>query len=125
MKESRFTDEQRIGVVRQPAAGTQNPRAVSEAWDHRDEALFWRAKYGGLQMPDAKGLEALEDENRRLKKLVADLAPDNAMLKDMMRREWSRRHTDARRHPPPGVASDPVRAGPVVPCCGRGMCDAS
>ena len=48
----------------------------------------WRAKYDGLQVSDAKRFRALEDENRRLKKLVADLSLDNAMLKDVVGRKW-------------------------------------
>lgn len=88
MKQSRFTEEQRIGVVRQAAAGTQirelcRKHGITETTFYR-----WRTKYDGLQVRDAKRLKALEDENRRLKKLVADLALDNAMLKDIVGRKW-------------------------------------
>jgi putative transposase len=88
MKASRFTEEQRIGVVRQAAAGAQirelcRKHGITETTFYR-----WRARYDGLQVRDAKRLKALEDENRRLKKLVADLALDNAMLKDVVGRKW-------------------------------------
>jgi len=48
----------------------------------------WRRQYGGLQVTETKRLKALEDENRRLKKLVAELSLDNAMLKDVAGRKW-------------------------------------
>ena len=48
----------------------------------------WRAKYGGMEVSDAKKLRALEDENRRLKTLVADLTLDNQMLKAVVSRKW-------------------------------------
>ncbi len=48
----------------------------------------WRAKYGGLQVSEARRLKTLEEENRRLKRLVADLSLDNAMLKDVVGRKW-------------------------------------
>jgi putative transposase len=88
MKQSRFTEEQRISVVRQAAAGTQirelcRKHGITETTFYR-----WRTRYEGLQVRDAKRLKALEDENRRLKKLVADLALDNAMLKDVVGRKW-------------------------------------
>ena len=88
MKKSRFTDEQKIGILQQAAAGTQvrelcRKHGISEQTFYR-----WRGKYDGLQVPDAKRLKALEDENRRLKKLVADLSLDNAMLKDVVGRKW-------------------------------------
>ena len=88
MKKSRFTEEQKVGIVQQAAAGTQvrelcRKHGITETTFYR-----WRAKYEGIQVADAKRLKALEDENRRLKKLVADLSLDNAMLKDVVGRKW-------------------------------------
>jgi putative transposase len=88
MRKSRFTEEQKIAVVQQAAAGTQvrelcRKHGITETTFYR-----WRAKYDGLQVSDAKRFRALEDENRRLKKLVADLSLDNAMLKDVVGRKW-------------------------------------
>jgi len=88
MRKSRFTEEQKIAVVQQAAAGGKilelcRKHGITETTFYR-----WRAKYDGLQLSEAKRFRALEDENRRLKKLVADLALDNAMLKDVVGRKW-------------------------------------
>lgn len=84
----RFTEEQIVGVLNEHAAGGTirelcRRHGITETTFHR-----WRAKYGGLQISDARPLKGLEDENRRLKKLVADLSLDNAMLKDVAGRKW-------------------------------------
>lgn len=84
----RFTEEQIVGVLNEHAAGGTirelcRRHGITETTFHR-----WRAKYGGLQVSDARRLKALEDENRRLKKLVADLSLDIAMLKDVAGRKW-------------------------------------
>jgi putative transposase len=88
MKTSRFSDEQKLAIVRQAAAGTQirelcRKHGITEATFYR-----WRRKYDGLEIAEARRLKVLEDENRRLKQLVADLALDNAMLKDVVGRKW-------------------------------------
>jgi putative transposase len=88
MKKSRFTDQQKISVVQQANAGAQvrelcRKHGITETTFYR-----WRAKYDGIQLAEAKRLRLLEDENRRLKKLVADLSLDNAMLKDVVGRRW-------------------------------------
>lgn len=88
MRKSRFTDEQKIGILQQAAAGTQ-VRELCRKHGITEQTFYrWRGKYDGLQASDAKRLKALEDENRRLKKLVADLSLDNAMLKDVVGRKW-------------------------------------
>ena len=88
MKKSRLTDEQKIGILQQAAAGTQ-VRELCRKHGITEQTFYrWRGKYDGLQVADAKRLKALEDENRRLKKLVADLSLDNAMLKDVVGRKW-------------------------------------
>jgi len=84
----RFTEEQIVGVLNEHAAGGTirelcRRHGITETTFHR-----WRAKYGGLQVSDARRLKGLEDENRRLKKLVADLSLDLAMLKDVAGRKW-------------------------------------
>ena len=88
MRKSRFTEEQKIAILQQAAAGAQ-VRELCRKHGITEQTFYrWRGKYDGLQVSDAKRLRALEDENRRLKKLVADLSLDNAMLKDVAGRKW-------------------------------------
>ncbi len=88
MKKTRFTEEQIIGVLQEALAG----RPIRELCRHHGitETTFfrWRHKYGSMQVSEARRLKAFEEENRRLKKLVADLSLDNAMLKDVVGRKW-------------------------------------
>ena len=84
----RFTEEQIVAVLNEHEAGGTirelcRRHGITETTFHR-----WRAKYGGLQVSDARRLKGLEDENRRLKRLVADQALDIAMLKDVAGRKW-------------------------------------
>jgi putative transposase len=88
MKPTRFTAEQIVGILHEAAAGGVvcelcRKHGVTETTFYR-----WRRQYGGLQVTETKRLKALEDENRRLKKLVAELSLDNAMLKDVAGRKW-------------------------------------
>jgi putative transposase len=88
MKRTRFTEEQIIAVLHE-AEGSASIREVSRKHGITEQTFFrWRAKYGGLQVSEARRLKGLEDENRRLKKLVAELSLDNAMLKDVVGRKW-------------------------------------
>lgn len=84
MKRSRYSEEQIIGILKEHQAGlsAQNlcrKRGISDATFYK-----WRAKYGGMDISDAKKLKALEDENRRLKRLLAETALDAATLKEML-----------------------------------------
>lgn len=88
MKRSRFTEEQIIGIVKEQEAGAKTAdvcrrHGVSEATFYK-----WKAKFGGLEVSDAKRLKALEDENVRLKKLLAEAMLDNAILKDLTAKKW-------------------------------------
>ena len=84
MKGSRFSEEQIIGILREHEAGTKTPdlcrrHGISDATFYK-----WKAKYGGLEVSEARRLKSLEDENRRLKKLLAESMLDNAVLKDLL-----------------------------------------
>ena len=81
MPRRRFTEEQIIGVLKEAEAGTK-PADLCRQHGISDATFYaWRAKYGGLTVSEARRLKALEDENRRLKQLVAEQALDNQALK--------------------------------------------
>jgi putative transposase len=84
MKASRFSEEQIIAVLREHEAGLKTAElcrrhGISDATFYK-----WKAKYGGMEVSDTKRLKALEDENRRLKKLLPESMLDNAALKDIL-----------------------------------------
>ncbi len=88
MKRSRFSQEQIIGILREQEAG--NPTADVCRKHGVSSATFykWKAKFGGLDVSDARRLKALEDENAKLKKLLAETMLNNAILKDINSRKW-------------------------------------
>ena len=84
MKASRFSEEQIIAILREHEAGAKTPE-VCRRHGISDATFYkWKAKYGGMEASDARRLKALEDENRRLKKLLAESMLDNAALKDIL-----------------------------------------
>jgi putative transposase len=83
MKKKRFSEEQIIEILRTQSAGAK-PADLCRQHGISEATLYnWRSRYGGLQVSDAKRLRSLEDENRKLKKLLAEAMLDNAALKDI------------------------------------------
>ncbi len=88
MRKSRFTEAQIIGVLQEAASGTAAQEVVRRHGISEQTYYRWKAQYGGLQVDDAKRLKALEDENRRLKRIVADQALNLSVLKDALGKDW-------------------------------------
>jgi putative transposase len=84
MKRSRFSEEQIIGILKEHQAGL-SAAEICRKYGISDATFYnWRNKYGGMDVPDAKRLKALEDENRKLKKLLAESMLDVATLKELL-----------------------------------------
>jgi putative transposase len=88
MRGTRYTEEQIVALLREHERGVGRQELCRRAGISQQTFYRWKAKYGGLEVGDAQKLKALEDENRRLKRLVADLAVDNAALKDVLSKNW-------------------------------------
>lgn len=88
MKRSRFTEEQIIAILKEQEAGAKTAEVCRRHGISGATFYKWKAKFGGLEVSEAKRLKALEDENARLKKLLAEAMLDNAMLKDIASKKW-------------------------------------
>ena len=90
MKKSRYTEEQIIGVLKQHEAGVKTADLCREHGISAATFYSWKSKFGGMDVSDAQRLRQMEDENRRLKQLVADLSLDREALKAVIRKNgWS------------------------------------
>ena len=88
MKKSRFSEEQIIGLLKQHEAGLKTADLCKQQGISAATFYGWRAKYGGLEVSDAKRLRQLEEENAKLKRVVADLTLDNFALKEIATKKW-------------------------------------
>jgi putative transposase len=88
MKRSRFTDEQIITILREQEAGGTTADVCRRHGISTATFYAWKAKYGGLEVSEARRLKALEDENAKLKRLLADAMLDNAGLKDLLSKKF-------------------------------------
>ena len=88
MRKSRFSEEQIIAILREQEAGHPTTDVCRKHGISAGTFYKWKAKYGGMDVSDAKRLKALEDENAKLKKLLAEAMLDNAILKDVNSRKW-------------------------------------
>ena len=84
MKRKRFTEEQIIGVLREQEAGAKTGDLARKHGVSEATLYNWKAKFGGMDVSDARRLKALEDENGKLKRLLADTMLDNTALKDLL-----------------------------------------
>jgi len=88
MKRSKFTEEQIIGILREQEAGAKTAELCRRHGISSATFYAWKAKFGGMEVSDAKRLKALEEENTRLKRLLAESMLDQAALKDLLSRKW-------------------------------------
>ena len=105
MKRSRFSDEQIIAIVKEQAAGVATAEVCRRHGISGATFYKWKSKYGGLEVSEAKRLRSLEDENAKLKKLLAEAMLDIAVLKDISSKKWCRPTQSGMRSPMPGRSS--------------------
>lgn len=90
MRKSKFTEQQIIGILKQAEGGLPLADVCRQAGISEQTFYRWRAKFGGMEATEAKRLRELEEENRKLKRLVADLSLDCVALKDALSGKYNR-----------------------------------
>jgi putative transposase len=88
MKRSRFKEEQIIGILREQEAGVATAEVCRRHGVSSATFYKWKAKFGGMDVSEARRLKALEDENTKLKRMLADAMLDNVALKDLLGKKW-------------------------------------
>ena len=88
MRQSRFSEEQIIGMIKEQESGMPTAEVCRKHGISTASFYKYKAKFGGMEVSDARKLKALEDENAKLKKLLAEQMLDNAILKDVNSRKW-------------------------------------
>jgi putative transposase len=88
MKRKRFSEEQIIAILKEHEAGVAVADLCRKHGMSNASLYTWKSKYGGMDVSDAKKLKSLEEENGKLKRLLADAMLDNAALKDLLGKKW-------------------------------------
>ena len=88
MKRSRFSEEQIIGILKEHEAGVSVADLCRKQGVSDTSIYKWKARFGGMDVSEAKRLRALEDENGKLKRMLADAMLDNVALKDLLGKKW-------------------------------------
>jgi putative transposase len=91
MKRKRFTEEQIIGVLKEHELGAKTAEVCRKHGISEGTFYKWKSKYGGMDVSEAKRLKGLEEENAKLKRLLADAMLDNAALKDLLQKNGDAR----------------------------------
>jgi len=89
MRASKFTDAQKAFIIKRGEAGIPVAEICRKAGISQATFFNWKKRYGGLMPPEMRRLKELEDENARLKRIVADLSLDKEMLQDVLKRKWT------------------------------------
>ncbi len=88
MKRTRFSEEQIIGILKEHEAGV-SVADLCRKYGVSDASIYkWKAKFGGMDVSEAKRLKGLEDENAKLKRMLADAMLDNVAMKDLLGKKW-------------------------------------